>query len=128
MPIETEALHERVTQLNRYIAMHAGGIEVERTTVDGQVVVRFTGMCTGCLYREATMATTIRPELLQIDGVTGVEAVGARVSAQAAARLAQAHSGLSLGLPRPPGPPADRNGQPSAVSTDAHRDPPTSCP
>jgi Fe-S cluster biogenesis protein NfuA len=107
MPVDTEALNERLSQVNRYIAMHAGGVEVERTTGDGHVVVRFTGMCTGCLYREATMATTVRPALLQINGVTGVEAIGARVSAQAAARLTQAHAGLPLGLPRWVDAPAD---------------------
>lgn len=98
--IDTEALDERLARLNQYIATHAGGIAVERTTADGRVLVRFTGMCTGCLYREATMAATVRPALLEIDGVTGVETAGPRVSAQAAERLALAHSGVSLGLPR----------------------------
>jgi Fe-S cluster biogenesis protein NfuA len=99
MTIDRDALAERVDQLNRYIAMHAGGLEVEHAGSAGDVVVRFTGMCTGCLYREATMAATVRPALLEIEGVSSVEAAGGRVSAQAAQRLAHAHSGPKQMLP-----------------------------
>jgi hypothetical protein len=35
------------------------------------------------------MAATIRPALLQIEGVTGVEATGSRVSEEAERRLAE---------------------------------------
>ena len=52
--------------------------------------LRFTGMCTGCHLRPLTTASTIRPALLSLDGVTAVEIEGSRISAEAEARLAAA--------------------------------------
>jgi Fe-S cluster biogenesis protein NfuA len=98
MTIDQAALDARLEQLNAYIAMHAGGVEVEHASASGDVLVRFTGMCTGCLYREATMAATVRPALLEIDGVSSVQAAGGRVSAAASARLARAHSTSSSAM------------------------------
>lgn len=81
-------VHRRVEEISRVLRAHAGGIELEMLDDVGRVRVRFTGMCTGCLFRPVTLATTIRPALLGVDGVTSVEAVGVRVSEHATRRLA----------------------------------------
>jgi Fe-S cluster biogenesis protein NfuA len=81
-------VQRRVSEVSRLLGAHAGGIELEHLDEQGRVGVRFTGMCTGCLFRPVTLATTIRPALLEVDGVTGVEAAGVRVSEHAARRLA----------------------------------------
>ena len=57
--------------------------------------LRFTGMCTGCHLRPLTTASTIRPALLELEGVEAVEIEGSRISAEAEARLAAALVGLS---------------------------------
>ena len=73
----------RVRQVSDILYAHAGGIELDHIDDDGTVHVQFTGACTGCPYRPVTMAATIRPSLLQIEGVTGVEATGSRISEEA---------------------------------------------
>lgn len=78
----------RVAELSHRITAHAGGLELAGVTANGAVTVRFTGLCTGCTYRPLTMAGTVRPALLQIEGVTSVEATGSRISTEAEARLA----------------------------------------
>jgi Fe-S cluster biogenesis protein NfuA len=78
----------RVEEVSSVLGAHAGGIELEDLDAEGRVRVRFTGMCTGCLFRPVTLATTIRPALLEIEGVTSIEAAGVRVSEHAARRLA----------------------------------------
>jgi Fe-S cluster biogenesis protein NfuA len=78
---------EHVAMLSDFLGQHAGGLTLEGIDDDGHVTVRYTGMCTGCLYRPVTMGATIRPYLLEVDGVTSVEAVGSRMNDQANARL-----------------------------------------
>lgn len=87
--MKREQIEQRVRDVDQLITMHAGGIELDRVDVDGNVRVRFTGMCTGCLYRPITMAATVRPALMEVDGVTSVSAVGSRVSEEAEQRLAE---------------------------------------
>ena len=85
----TRAVQERLAELAPVLGAHAGGIDL--VGVDGGVVrLRFTGMCTGCHLRPLTTASTIRPALLALAGVTAVEVEGSRVSAEAEARLAAA--------------------------------------
>jgi Fe-S cluster biogenesis protein NfuA len=86
--MDQRPVERRVSEVSRLLGAHAGGIELERLDEQGRVGIRFTGMCTGCLFRPVTLATTIRPALLEVDGVTGVEAAGVRVSEHAARRLA----------------------------------------
>jgi hypothetical protein len=50
--------------------------------------------CTGCPLRPVTTASTIRPALLELDGVTAVEIEGSRISAEAEARIAAAFAQL----------------------------------
>jgi Fe-S cluster biogenesis protein NfuA len=89
MELET-VVRERLDHLSRLMSTHAGGLELVRLDPDGSVTVSFTGMCTGCPFRPLTMAGTIRPGLLAIDGVTSVRAAGARISDEAEERLAAA--------------------------------------
>ncbi|MFJ9033418.1 NifU family protein [Streptomyces sp. NPDC102274] len=97
--MERSVLAERVRQVSAYIRMHAGGLELRHITDDGEVQVQFTGMCTGCPYRPVTMAATVRPALMEIDGVTSVTVVGSRVSEQAERRVAANLRGHRTGIP-----------------------------
>jgi Fe-S cluster biogenesis protein NfuA len=84
----TAELDGAIKRVNRRLDAHAGAIRVERVDHAGVAHVRFMGMCTGCPAKPVTLSAVVVPELERIDGVTGVEAAGARVSPAAAARLA----------------------------------------
>jgi Fe-S cluster biogenesis protein NfuA len=86
--MDEAAVERRVGEVSRLLWSHAGGIELEALDPEGRVRIRFTGICTGCPFRPVTMATTIRPALAEIPGVTEVEGAGVRVSEHAARRLA----------------------------------------
>jgi len=86
--MDRAALDERVEHVDRMLKAHAGGVELESVTSEGDVVVRFTGMCTGCLYKPVTMAATVRKELMTVHGVQSVRCVGGRVSEEIEERLA----------------------------------------
>ncbi len=83
-------LSRRLEDLQRVLAAHAGGIELVELTPDGTARLRYTGMCTGCLYRPLTTAATVRPFVLGADDVNAVEIEGSRISEEAEARLAEA--------------------------------------
>jgi Fe-S cluster biogenesis protein NfuA len=82
------ALAAAVERVNRRLAAHAGAVRVERVDSVGVAHLRFTGMCTGCPAKPVTLSAVVRPELEKVDGVSGVEAAGTRVSPAAAERLA----------------------------------------
>jgi Fe-S cluster biogenesis protein NfuA len=85
----TAAVRARLDELRPVLDAHAGGVEL--VGVEGGVVrVRYTGMCTGCPLRPLTTVSTLRPALLELDGVESVEVEGSRISAEAEARLAAA--------------------------------------
>lgn len=86
------ALLQAVADVDRALRAHAGGVELlgER---DGEVELRFTGMCTGCAFKPQTMAVTVRPALLSVPGVREVRAAGARTSAEAEQRMAAFFAG-----------------------------------
>ena len=85
----TAAVLARLDDLRSVLGAHAGGVEL--VEVDrGVVRIRYTGMCTGCPLRPLTTASTVRPALLDVDGVESVEVEGSRLSAEAEARLAAA--------------------------------------
>ena len=83
------AIEARLEALRPVLDAHAGGVELVEVR-GGVVTLRFTGMCAGCHLRPLTTASTIRPALLALDGVSDVEIEGSRISAEAEARLAAA--------------------------------------
>jgi Fe-S cluster biogenesis protein NfuA len=85
--LDTEAIEARIDQITRLMDVHAGGLELVGVSDDGVVRVRFTGMCTGCPNRPLTTAWAVKPGLLDLDGVSGVEIEGSRISAEAEERL-----------------------------------------
>jgi Fe-S cluster biogenesis protein NfuA len=85
------AVLARIEELRPALDAHAGGVELVAVQ-EGVVRLRFTGMCTGCPLRPVTTASTIRPALLELQGVTAVEIEGSRISAEAEARLAAAYA------------------------------------
>jgi Fe-S cluster biogenesis protein NfuA len=90
LEIDHELLDERLARVSKALDAHAGGIELVRIDDDGEVRVRFTGMCTGCPLRPVSLNGLVRPVLESVDGVTGVAAEGGRVSREAEARLVKA--------------------------------------
>ena len=84
-----DALDARIDEINALMRAHAGGVELIDITADGTVSVRFAGKCTGCELRPLTMASTIRPGLLDVAGVKRVAIIGARISEEAEQRLAE---------------------------------------
>lgn len=82
-------IEQRMDQLRRLLEMHGGGIELVELTPNGTARLRFTGMCTGCIARPLTTATTVRPLLHGVDGITAVEIEGSRISKEAEDRLAE---------------------------------------
>ena len=86
--VDRPALERRIGAVSRAMSAHAGAIELLEVSAGGVVRVRFTGMCAGCAFRPLTMRGTIAPALSEVPGVTGVIADGARISEEAAERLA----------------------------------------
>lgn len=85
-----DALHRGVTAVDRALRAHRGGAELVRRAPDGEVVLRLTGMCTGCVFWPATVAGTVKPLLEHSLGqAVSVSIEGRRVSEAAMARLAQ---------------------------------------
>ena len=82
-------VERRVAELGAVLGAHAGGVELVGLA-GGVARIRYTGMCTGCHLRPVTTASTVRPALLELDGVEAVEVEGSRISAEAEARLAAA--------------------------------------
>jgi Fe-S cluster biogenesis protein NfuA len=90
MAISRAALEERIADVNALMSAHAGAVELLDIGADGTVTVLFTGKCRGCEVKPMTMAATVRPALLAVEGVTEVLAAGTRVSEEAAQRMADA--------------------------------------
>ncbi|MGH3245582.1 MAG: NifU family protein [Trebonia sp.] len=85
-----DALHHGVACVDRALRAHRGGAELVERRADGEVVLRLTGMCTGCLFWPATLAGTIKPLLEHSVGApVAVSIEGRRVSEAALARLAR---------------------------------------
>ena len=90
MNINLEQVHQTVSSLSRLIRAHAGGLElVSVDDLNGVVTVRYTGMCVGCELRPVTTEGSVRPALMEIDGVTEVRVTGMGVSREAEARIAR---------------------------------------
>ena len=85
-----DALRRGVTAVDRALRAHRGGAELVSRGSDGEVVLRLTGMCTGCIFWPATVAGTIKPLLEHSMGESvPVSIEGRRVSEAAMARLAK---------------------------------------
>jgi Fe-S cluster biogenesis protein NfuA len=92
-----DALSHGVACVDRALRAHRGGAELVERRADGEVVLRLTGMCTGCLFWPATLAGTIKPLLEHsVGGPVPVSIEGRRVSAAAMARLARLAPSLQL--------------------------------
>jgi Fe-S cluster biogenesis protein NfuA len=74
-----EDLDRRVVSLNRVMSVHKGGVEVIASE-DGNVVVGFRGMCTGCTYRPVCAETLVRPALSSLGNVTDIQILGTRIN------------------------------------------------
>lgn len=86
---EQSSVDAAVADLNVALRTHGGGVEQVGSATDRVLRLRMTGLCTGCLYKPLTTAATIRPfiqERLGLDVVID----GARISAEAEARVAEA--------------------------------------
>ena len=104
----SQDIAELVGSLSAALHSHAGGLELVDHGDDGDVTVRFTGMCTGCPLRPVTFTGVVKPALLQLEGVESVHAEGGRLSRQAEERLAGGMASLGstrlltvLGCPGP---------------------------
>jgi Fe-S cluster biogenesis protein NfuA len=83
-----DALRRGVAAVDRALRAHRGGAELVDRRPDGEIVLRLTGMCTGCVFWPATLAGTIQPLLEHSLGTqVTVSVEGRRVSAAAMARL-----------------------------------------
>jgi Fe-S cluster biogenesis protein NfuA len=84
-----DALTRGVAAVDRALRAHRGGAELVGQGSDGEIVLRLTGMCTGCVFWPATVAGTVKPLLEHsLGGPVSVSVEGRRVSAAAMARLA----------------------------------------
>lgn len=81
----TTTVELAVAAAGRALRAHAGGLELVEV-VDGEVVVRFTGMCTGCAFKPMTMAATVEPLVTAVPGVRSVRSLGGRVDEAAMSR------------------------------------------
>jgi Fe-S cluster biogenesis protein NfuA len=79
MGVDREAVERRVRSVDRMMFVHRGGVELADVDDEGTVEVRYTGMCTGCTYRPVCSEVTVRPALLDLDGVVSVRIQGGRI-------------------------------------------------
>jgi len=81
------AVERAVAAVSSLFRAHGGGVALSAER-NGEIELRFTGMCAGCPSRPVCLATTVRPALLAVRGVRSVTAAGTRIDPSAAARLA----------------------------------------
>jgi Fe-S cluster biogenesis protein NfuA len=87
--LDMEELKFSIGRISHLVAAHGGDIALVSADETGRVTVRFGGLCTACPLRPITLMGVIKPRLLEVEGVTAVEAVGVRISAEVEERLAQ---------------------------------------
>jgi Fe-S cluster biogenesis protein NfuA len=86
--IDRVRLDQRIAFVNRVMSAHGGRIEVVDVSDDGNVQVRFAGLCGGCAMKPLTMESIVRPSLCALADVTTVVAIGVRVSDEVRQRIA----------------------------------------
>jgi Fe-S cluster biogenesis protein NfuA len=90
MEIDRAELDRRLSDVNALMRAHVGGVVITDINAAGVVTVRFEGKCAGCDLKPLTLAATVRPGLRAAAGVHDVVAEGARISEEAALRIAAA--------------------------------------
>lgn len=85
--VDVVEVEKRLDRMTRMVATHGGRVELDSVSADGEVRVRFGGMCTGCLMKPLTLNSLLRPALLDVEGVRTVSAVGVRMSEAAERRI-----------------------------------------
>lgn len=84
----TTEIADALTELNLALRTHGGSVEL--VGVDGDTLrLRMIGLCSACLFKPVTTESTIRPFIAQRLGMR-VQILGARVSAEAQARMERA--------------------------------------
>lgn len=86
--IDSEALEQRIAILSKAMGWHLGSVELVDVSAQGVVTIRFLGACKACPLKPVTLTTTVERMLLDVEGVTGVEAVGVYISDEARRSLA----------------------------------------
>jgi hypothetical protein len=97
----TSGVEGRVRLLSRAMGYHGGGVRLEQVSPEGDVKLRYVGMCSGCVTRAQCGTYTVIPAMLAVEGVRSVELPGARLSDEARARLEAAFGRRQQ--PRQPG-------------------------
>jgi Fe-S cluster biogenesis protein NfuA len=85
--VDLTALEDAVERVCRLMRFHGGAIRLVGVSDDGDVEVRFEGMCQGCPIRPVTLYGTIMPAIAAVPGVSSVRARGVRLSEESALSL-----------------------------------------
>jgi Fe-S cluster biogenesis protein NfuA len=84
----TAEIADAIVELNRALRTHGGSVQL--VDVDGDTLrLRMIGLCAACVFKPVTTEATIRPFVAQRLGMQ-VQVLGARVSAEAQARMERA--------------------------------------
>jgi Fe-S cluster biogenesis protein NfuA len=81
-----EKVERELERIRPYIAAHRGGVEVRSIDGDGNVELRFTGACEGCIAQPVTFASRVAPVIERLEGVKSVRIDG-QISKYALARI-----------------------------------------
>jgi Fe-S cluster biogenesis protein NfuA len=85
------ALDAQLDSIRPFLRAHFGGVVVDNVDRDGNVQVRFTGACEGCILQPITFVSRVTPALEKIAGVRSVNIGGVsadgRLSPQAISRI-----------------------------------------
>jgi Fe-S cluster biogenesis protein NfuA len=84
-------LDAELDNIRPFLQAHFGGVVVDNVDLDGNVQVRFTGACEGCILQPVTFISRVSPTLEKIAGVRSVSigrvTTDSRFSPQAISRI-----------------------------------------